>query len=111
MPRTLVAPFIVRTTDSGKGDLIMRFTVVNEITKECRALAVIAVGCVGMFCGGCASYRVPGSAADFRALGITAQQADAMTDVSIREHLDRKPLARFPASMAILRLQGREYCS
>jgi hypothetical protein len=60
---------------------------------------------------GCASYRVPGGPADFRAMGITQAQADQQTDWSIAKRLDRQPLAKFPTSIAIVRVQGPGYCS
>jgi hypothetical protein len=59
----------------------------------------------------CASYTTPGGPADFHALGITKDQADAMTDVSLASHFDRKPAAGFPASIAAVRVQAPGYQS
>jgi hypothetical protein len=67
-----------------------------------------------LLCGvmtGCASYRVPGMAADFHALGITPQEVEARTDSSIAARLDRQPLAGFPAQIAVVRVQGAGYRS
>lgn len=68
-------------------------------------LAVIAL------LSGCSTYAVPGGAADFRALGVTPDDAAAQTDASIAHRLDRKPLASFPATIAVVRLQDRGYRS
>jgi hypothetical protein len=61
--------------------------------------------------GGCAHYRTPGPAADFRALGITPAEVEASTDASIARKLDLKPLASFPATIAAIRVQGAHYRS
>ena len=61
--------------------------------------------------GGCATYTTPGGPADFRALGLTQAQADAMTTDGVREALNRKPAAGFPAAIAVTRLQGQGYRS
>lgn len=66
------------------------------------ACAVIWV----MWLAGCTSYRTPAAAADFHALGITAEQVDEQTDIGIARRLERKPLAGFPANVAIVRVQG-----
>lgn len=61
---------------------------------------------------GCASgYRVPGARADLRALGITDQEAAALTDGQVSSKLRRRPTAAFPASIAAVRVQGPGYCS
>lgn len=61
--------------------------------------------------GGCARYITPGARADFRALGITPEQAEAMTDASIAARLSRRPAASFPASIAAVRVQAPGYTS
>jgi hypothetical protein len=68
------------------------------------------LGAAAWLCG-CASYRTPGGPADFRALGITEQAVRDNTDFSIAQRLDRKPLAGFPAAIAVVRVQGRGYRS
>jgi hypothetical protein len=72
-------------------------------------LLAIAVSFTG--CGTAGSYRVPGAAADFHALGISQQEVAAQTDGAVARRLDRKPLAAFPAAVAIVRVQGRGYSS
>jgi hypothetical protein len=62
-------------------------------------------------CGSAGAYRVPGAAADFNALGITEQEVKSQTDTAVARRLDRKPLATFPAAIAIARVQGRGYQS
>lgn len=81
--------------------------------KTQRMMTLMILTCAAsMFATGCASsYRVPGAAADFRALGITQEEADSQTDVSIARRLERKPLARFPATIAVVRVQGAGYRS
>lgn len=58
---------------------------------------------------GCSSYTTPGGPADFRALGITASEADAATDPSIARQMATRPLAAFPANIATVRLQDAAY--
>jgi hypothetical protein len=69
------------------------------------ALAAIA----SCFVGGCGSYMTPGKPADFRALGISAEQAAAQTDASIEAKLQLKPLASFPTDIACVRMQDFSY--
>ncbi len=73
--------------------------------------ALTALVAAAVCCAGCASYTTPGRAADFRALGLTDEEQLKQTEPSIAERLDRKPLASFPASIAIVRVQGRGYHS
>ncbi|MCI0363549.1 MAG: hypothetical protein L0Y44_06900 [Phycisphaerales bacterium] len=76
-----------------------------------RSIAA-AFGFITIWMGaGCASYKTPGSAASFRAMGITVEDAEAQTDASIARKLARKPLAGFPSNLAVVRVQGPEYCS
>ena len=79
-----------------------------------RVTSVFVVCIVSVWIGGCGmsrSYQVPGPAADFRALGITEDEAEAQTDVSIAARLDRRPTARFPTTIAVARVQGAHYSS
>lgn len=69
----------------------------------CAALTAVQTGCT--------SYRTPGRAADFRALGISQAQADQATDAQIAARLNRKPTAGFPTAIAALRVQGENYSS
>lgn len=59
----------------------------------------------------CASYAVPGAGADFRALGITGSEVEELTDEAIAERLEVRPLAGFPTSIAVVRVQGPDYSS
>jgi hypothetical protein len=72
------------------------------------------VGVVGslwaLAAAGCGfHYVTPGEPANFRALGIAG--ADAANDPSIAAALGRRPAAGFPAVIAAIRVQGREYHS
>lgn len=59
---------------------------------------------------GCQSYTTPGPAADMRVFGITPPgQREKLTDYKIKQELERKPLATFPANICIARVQGNEY--
>jgi hypothetical protein len=67
------------------------------------------VGMVGLFLvftGGCANtYVTPNRGADFSAL------KEKQTDAEIAEALSRKPLASFPASIAVARIESTGYKS
>ena len=60
---------------------------------------------------GCASYVAPGRAADFGAMGVTHELQQHGTPASMREAFDRKPLASWPASIAVARVQASGYRS
>lgn len=66
---------------------------------------------VGSFIGGCSTYRVPGGAADFHALGITSDEQAELTEDSIARELAKKPASSFPANLAAVRVQARGYRS
>ncbi len=72
---------------------------------------VLLVFVAGLMSVGCATYTTPGAPADFRALGVTPEEARSLSDASIIEVMDRKPVASFPAALAVVRLQGRAYSS
>lgn len=74
-------------------------------------LAMLAALISAIAAGGCSSYKVPGQAADFRAMGITKERVDELTDVGIAKRLERKPLAGFPTNIAVARVQGNGYRS
>jgi hypothetical protein len=71
----------------------------------CGALLLIAT-----LAGGCA-YATPGRGADFGAMGLTPAQRDQLTDASIISALDKKPLAAFPTSIAVVRVEASGYRS
>lgn len=60
---------------------------------------------------GCAQYQVPGGGADFRALGITQDEQDALSTDTIAQELARRPAASFPAVIATVRVQDQGYRS
>lgn len=63
-----------------------------------------------LFLAGCAqSYTVPGGPARLETLGVTQTRRAALADPSIRTVLDKKPLARFPAVLAVARVQSADY--
>lgn len=76
--------------------------VIRAVAATCALVALAAAG-------GCAQYTTPGRAASFRAMGITEQEVDDLTDVSIARKLDRRPTAGFPASIAVVRVQDAGY--
>ncbi|MCZ6834924.1 MAG: hypothetical protein O7G85_04050 [Planctomycetota bacterium] len=92
----------------------MSICVKNRIHKHQTILvafriAILALGVLSLT--GCASYRTPGGGASFRSLGITEQDVEEGTDHAIAMRLDRKPLASFPCSIAVVRVQGVGYRS
>ncbi len=76
-----------------------------------RLRMVCVVGLCVLCVGGCSKYVTPGSAASFRAMGITPEEVATGTDFSLREKLDRKPLAGFPCVIALARVQASGYSS
>jgi hypothetical protein len=66
---------------------------------------------IGMLVSGCASYTVPGGAADFSNLGVTADQRAALTDAGVRRELAKHPVATFPVAIALARVQAPDYAS
>lgn len=72
------------------------------IVSHCLAIALLSVGCQS-------HYTTPGSAADMRAFGITPpDEREKLTDYKIKQELDRKPLATFPANICMARVQGSQ---
>jgi hypothetical protein len=60
---------------------------------------------------GCSSYTVPGGPAELAVLGVTKLDQANYTDPDLRKHFDAKPLAQFPAMVAVARVQGANYQS
>jgi hypothetical protein len=58
---------------------------------------------------GCAEYAVPGKGADFRAMQMTPEARAQQTDPSVGVALERKPMATFPATIAVARIQDSDY--
>lgn len=74
-------------------------------------VASFATGIMLFLLCGCAKYRSPGGPADFRAMGISEEFVSEQTEPSIARRLDRKPLASFPAAVAVVRTQAPGYYS
>lgn len=73
---------------------------------SCILLALLLfTGCAEM------AYTTPGGPADFSALGLTPDAKAALTDASVQQHLDKKPLLTFPATLAVVRVQAGNYTS
>jgi hypothetical protein len=79
-----------------------------------RLAALAASGALAIGVVGCASYAAPGGPADLAVMGVKPQLAAdraAQTDTSLQERFDRKPLAKFPAAVAVVRVQAPGYRS
>lgn len=72
--------------------------------------AFIPIVSVALF-SGCAEYHAPGGPADFRALGVSAEAQKASTPADLNAAFERKPLAGFPANIAVARVQAPGYRS
>ncbi len=69
----------------------------------------VAVWMVGALVG-CSHYVAPGRGANMGAVGMPELRR-AQTDPDMRAAFDRKPLAKFPASIAVVRVQSPGYRS
>ena len=79
-------------------------------TTRCTIAAVLLLTALGAL--GCASYATPGPAANMAAFGVMGEQErTAATDWHVRGALERKPLASFPTSLAVVRVQGSGFRS
>ena len=72
---------------------------------------VITVMVCGLLSGCAASYATPGRGARMQMFGATAAEQAEGTDASIQKALDKKPLASFPAAVAVARVQAAGYTS
>ncbi len=74
---------------------------------------LMALIVVSLAASGCASYAVPGSGANLRVArpgaGEMAAARAGQTDPSVGYAMEKKPLASFPATVAIVRIQGSDY--
>jgi hypothetical protein len=59
----------------------------------------------------CAAYATPGRGADMTTFGMTQNTREVLTDGAVQRKLDLKPLARFPTSLAVVRVQAPGYSS
>jgi hypothetical protein len=60
---------------------------------------------------GCAAYTAPGRGANLSALGISPEAQKAGTPSDLNAAFDKRPLANFPANVAVVRLQEPGYRS
>jgi hypothetical protein len=60
---------------------------------------------------GCATYATPGRGAQMDLFGASADAQAKGTEAGIQSVLDKKPLASFPASLALVRVQAPGYAS
>ena len=60
---------------------------------------------------GCATYNTPGRGAQMALFAPREAEKLANTDFGIKQVLDKKPLASFPASLAVARVQASGYAS
>jgi len=93
----------------------MSRSVISKIVRSTRcsvAAAALALACGGVV--GCASYAAPGGPADMGVMGVSPKLAAdraEQTGATMQERFDRKPLAKFPASIAVARVQASGYRS
>ena len=78
-------------------------------------MKMVKLACIGILAaamvGGCASYATPGRGADLSSIGVNDYTRKGLTDPQVGVTLDKKPLARFPTSIALVRIQAPEYRS
>jgi len=74
------------------------------------AFRVIVFSVFSLSLVGCAQYATPGGPANMRSLMSPAAR-DAQTDGPVVQAIDKKPLARLPASVAVVRIQAPGYRS
>ena len=60
---------------------------------------------------GCAQYATPGRGANLAALGVSPQAQKAGAPADINASFDKRPLASFPANIAVVRIQAPGYHS
>ena len=80
-----------------------------------RAIAIVGLVLTIIACAvvipGCASYAAPGPAADLQAVGVMPASIDAQTPDAIKAAMARRPMAQFPAGIAVVRVQAPGYQS
>jgi len=74
-------------------------------------MRVIAIALFASMVCGCASYVTPGRGAAMEALTQSAAAEKISPDSGVRDAMQRKPMANFPASVAIVRVQAPNYHS
>jgi hypothetical protein len=73
-----------------------------------RMVAVLSLA-VAATLGGCSQSKYATvSRADFSKIGLSESDVRAMSDRSVREALDKKPMVVFPTAVAVVRVQGTD---
>jgi len=105
---------VKRSGESGvcakPGITIVMPELMNEI-RRMKMLRWIVASALMLTSIGCASYVTPGGPADLSVMGVTDQMKAAKTPNEIQSSFDRKPLATFPTSIAVARVQASGYSS
>ena len=73
-------------------------------------LRLIATSLIALLAG-CTAYATPGRGAQMDLFGASAEAQARGTEAGIQQVLDKKPLASFPASLAVVRVQAPGYVS
>ena len=60
---------------------------------------------------GCAAYHTPGRGANLAAIGVSPEAQKAGASADINASFDKRPLANFPAGVAVVRIQAPGYSS
>ncbi len=93
--------------------------MLNQISRFIRQARetghlAAATALLSLSFAGCASYVTPGRAADMRVFGAAATtnpSIDEQSDPSVVRSIDKQPLANFPSSIAVARVQAPGYTS
>lgn len=81
----------------------------SNLLQTCKYITLTILITTLIGCG--FSYITPGRGADLSAFGLTNELRESLTDSSIQRALDKKPLATFPVTLAIVRVQDSGYYS
>lgn len=76
-----------------------------------RSAATFALLPTLLVCGCATAYTTPRRGANLREIGLTDQARRVLTDAAVQQALDKKPLAAFPTSLAVVRIQEPGYRS
>src|SRR5687768_394860 len=77
--------------------------------RHSRAAGATVLALLACTVVGCASYAAPGPGANLAM--ITGEDRQSLTDPNVQVAMDRKPLAKFPAAVAVVRVQAPRYRS
>ena len=79
----------------------------HGLKTRATTIAIVAL----LLIQGCAEYVAPGPGANLERVGLTKTVREASTDGVIQKAFDKKPLANFPTSIAVARVQAPGYTS